>query len=45
MTWAYAKERAAFDAIESDIRAGRRGLPPEEIAAVIEQIARVFPGE
>ena len=38
------EERAAFDAIESDIRAGRRGLPPQEIAAVIEQM-RLAQGE
>lgn len=32
------EERAAFDAIEADIRAGRRGVGPAAIATSIEQM-------
>jgi hypothetical protein len=32
------EERAAFDAIQADIQAGRRGLRPAEIVSTIEQM-------
>jgi hypothetical protein len=38
------EERAAFDAIQADVEAGRRGLLPAEIAATIEQM-RLEQGE
>jgi hypothetical protein len=38
------EERAAFDAIQADIQAGRRGLYPAEIAGIIEQM-RLEQGE
>jgi hypothetical protein len=34
------EERAAFDVIEADIHAGRRGLRSAEIAETIEQMRR-----
>lgn len=38
------EERAAFDVIEADIRAGRRGAGPAEIARALERM-RLDQGE